>query len=90
MHKLLGDKKSSNEEKPAAKSGGGAGWGFLGWIMPKQKNQVHLPDDKKRSVNMIVTVCKPSVSKLVKLCKSSVSKLVTVCKPSSKQASYGV
>jgi len=48
-------KKSSKENQQPAKSGGGSGWNILGWIMPKKKNQVHLPDDKKPSVRLLTT-----------------------------------
>ncbi len=57
-------KKSAKEEKQPAKAGGG-GWGFLGWIMPKKKNQVHLPDDKKPSVSFSYHMHGPHVSKCV-------------------------
>ena len=50
MLTTLGDNKSLKEGEPSGKPGGG-GWGFLGWIIPKKKNEVFLPDDKNPSVS---------------------------------------
>ena len=45
--------KEGNNDK---KESGGGGWGFniLKYIIPKRKNQAHLPDDKKKSVSCLM------------------------------------
>ena len=54
-----GAKKSKTASKNAAKTASkdaakqsGSGWGFnlMKYIMPKKKNEAHLPDDSKPSV----------------------------------------
>ena len=58
-----GDKNGKGDQQQRqGKAGGGWGFSFIKYILPKKKNEAHLPDDKKPSVsfhdNYVETLCK--------------------------------
>jgi hypothetical protein len=47
--RVVGVGKSSKQ--PQAKAGSGWGFNLIKYILPKKKNEAHLPDDKKPTVS---------------------------------------
>ena len=46
-----GKGSKGDQQQRQGKAGGGWGFSFIKYILPKKKNEAHLPDDKKPSVS---------------------------------------